>query len=267
MPVELRVALERVLVVRRRPPCTRSSCRGRCASLKALSARMLLMEYWPQAGDADREPADEHDRPASLNLELHVPVPFSVFHGERAAPGAPGKCRSPASIVNRKKARQATDRGLVCRFWPGFRAAASASLDTEPHDPVRGPHREGAGRQSRRRHRAAAAGLRVLGLRAQGPGPPVRRAVPGPPAGGRRHPGRSAPGRRRDRRRPAARHRRGHAEHRSRRSASCSASRSRTSSRASPSCPPCSSRRARSGRPRASARCSWRWSTTSASSS
>ena len=56
-------------------------------------------------------------------------------------------------------------------------------------------------------------GLRVLGLRAQGTGPSIGRAVSGPSARGGRHPGRPAARRRRDRRRPAARHRRGHAEH------------------------------------------------------
>ena len=118
-----------------------------------------------------------------------------------------------------------------------------------------------------RRHRAAPAGLRVFGLRAQGTGPPIGRALSRPPARGRRHPGRPAAGRRGHRRRACCTTSSRTRRTRSRRSASCSASRSRTSSRASPSCRRCSSRRARSGRPRASARCSWRWSTTSASSS
>ena len=87
------------------------------------------------------------------------------------------------------------------------------SLDTGFHDSLRGSARKGPGLQPGRRRRAAPAGLRLLGLRAPGTGPPFRRALPHPPPGGRRLPGRHEARRRGHRRRPAPRRRRGHADH------------------------------------------------------
>ena len=107
--------------------------------------------------------------------------------------------RNRASIVKQKNVSQAM--------------RSQHGLDTDFHDSLRGSARKSPGLQPGRRRRAAPEGLCLLGLRAPGTGPPFGGALPHPPPGRRRLPGRHEARRGRHRRRPAPRRRRGHADH------------------------------------------------------
>ena len=161
-------------------------------------------------------------------------------------------------------------RRLIRPAGPRSRSGDSGSnrLDTDIHDPVRGPRRKGPGQQSRRRHRAAEAGIRVLRVRAQGAGAAFRRSLSGASAGGGAHPGGPEDG-------PAYGGDRGllHDIVEDTQGAfswiRCGGNlgrKSRIWSTGSPSSGQTQFCRGKNARPRTSARCCWRWWTTSGSS-
>ena len=102
---------------------------------------------------------------------------------------------SPRSTLNTRLSTSSSSRGVPLKG-----------------DPLRGNPRKGRGLQPELGPGAPPAGVRLFGPRAQGPGAPLGRAVPGPPAQRGLDPGRPEGRRRLDRRRAPPRRPRGHAD-------------------------------------------------------